>query len=149
MFTIRAAITYHMSRLPILLWDAPSLEVLKARLDGTLGSLSWWGAALPMTEGWKWMVFEVPSNLIHSMILWMESKKQPNMHLWRQVERFWSLKSVEWLVFFNRVFNCTGKLDGWDTLSLFFGLKGVVWMSVKFVMTVAQRNPTNVHVAHC
>ena len=26
---------------------APSLEVLKARLDGALGSLSWWGAALP------------------------------------------------------------------------------------------------------
>ena len=27
---------------------APSLEALKARLDGALGSLSWWGAALPM-----------------------------------------------------------------------------------------------------
>ena len=26
---------------------APSLEALKARLDGALGSLSWWGAALP------------------------------------------------------------------------------------------------------
>ena len=23
--------------------DAPSLEVLQARLDGALGSLSWWG----------------------------------------------------------------------------------------------------------
>jgi len=29
---------------------APSLEVLKARLDGALGSLSWWEAALPMAE---------------------------------------------------------------------------------------------------
>jgi len=26
---------------------APSLEVPKARLDGALGSLSWWGAASP------------------------------------------------------------------------------------------------------
>jgi len=31
--------------------DAPSLEELKARWDGALGSLSWWGAALPM--GWN------------------------------------------------------------------------------------------------
>jgi len=29
--------------------DAPSLEACKARLDGALGSLSWWVAALPMT----------------------------------------------------------------------------------------------------
>jgi len=28
---------------------APSLEALKARSDGALGSLSWWGAALPTT----------------------------------------------------------------------------------------------------
>jgi len=27
----------------------PSLEVLRARLDGTLGSLSWWGTTSP----WK------------------------------------------------------------------------------------------------
>ena len=27
--------------------DVPSLEVLKARLDGVLGSLSWWGATSP------------------------------------------------------------------------------------------------------
>ena len=26
---------------------APSLEALKATLDGALSSLSWWGAALP------------------------------------------------------------------------------------------------------
>ena len=31
--------------------DAPSLEMLKARLDGILGSLSWWVAALPMAGG--------------------------------------------------------------------------------------------------
>jgi len=28
--------------------DAPSVEVLRTRLDGALGSLSWWVAALPM-----------------------------------------------------------------------------------------------------
>jgi len=26
------------------------------------GQLSWWGAALPMAAGWKWVGFEVPSN---------------------------------------------------------------------------------------
>jgi len=30
---------------------APSLEVLKSRLDGALGSLSWWVAALSVAEG--------------------------------------------------------------------------------------------------
>jgi len=30
---------------------APSLEVLKARLDGALGSLSWWVVTLPMAGG--------------------------------------------------------------------------------------------------
>jgi len=49
---------------------APSLEALKARLDGAPGSLSWWGAALPMAGRWDWMGFEIPSNLSHSMILW-------------------------------------------------------------------------------
>ena len=29
---------------------APSLEARKARLDGALGSLSWWGEALPTAE---------------------------------------------------------------------------------------------------
>jgi len=31
----------------------PSLEMFKARLDGALGSLSCWVAALPMTGAWK------------------------------------------------------------------------------------------------
>jgi len=33
--------------------DAPSLESFKTRLDGALGSLSWWGAALPTAGGWS------------------------------------------------------------------------------------------------
>jgi len=28
--------------------DTPSLEALKARLDGDLGSLTWWGATSPL-----------------------------------------------------------------------------------------------------
>jgi len=30
---------------------APSLQALRARLDGALGSLSWWVAALPVAGG--------------------------------------------------------------------------------------------------
>jgi len=43
--------------------------MLKAGLDGTLGSLIWWVAALPMAGGWNWVGFEVPSNPSRSMIL--------------------------------------------------------------------------------
>ena len=42
--------------------STPSLEVLKARLDGALGSLIWWVAALPMAGGWHWVGFKVPFN---------------------------------------------------------------------------------------
>jgi len=41
---------------------APSLQALKARWDGALGSLSWWRAALPMARGGNGWA-EVPSNL--------------------------------------------------------------------------------------
>ena len=47
---------------------APSLEALKARLDGALGSLSWWGAA-PMAgvgAGWTFIQSKL---LCHSIIL--------------------------------------------------------------------------------
>ena len=37
----------HWHRLPREAVCDPSLEVFKARLDGTLGSLIWWLAALP------------------------------------------------------------------------------------------------------
>jgi len=33
--------------------DAPSLEAFKARLGVALGSLIWWWATLPTTEGLK------------------------------------------------------------------------------------------------
>ena len=48
---------------------APSLEALKTRLDGALGSLSWWGAALPMAGDWNLMGFQVPSDQNHFVIL--------------------------------------------------------------------------------
>ena len=44
----------------------PSLQMLKARLDGVQGNLIWWVATLPTEEGWKC----VPSNPSHSVILW-------------------------------------------------------------------------------
>jgi len=51
---------------PSVVMDTPSLEPLKARLDGALGSLSWWGVALPMAGvGTEW----IPSNPNCSVIL--------------------------------------------------------------------------------
>jgi len=51
----------------------PSLEVFKARLEGALGSLGWYYmwrlVALPVVGGWSFVIFEVPSNPRHSVIL--------------------------------------------------------------------------------
>ena len=45
--------------------NAPSLEALKARLDGALGSLSWWGAALPTAGvGVVWALSSLPTQII-------------------------------------------------------------------------------------
>ena len=46
---------------PEKLW-CPIPGALKARLDGALGSLIWWMAALPMAGGWHWVGFKVPFN---------------------------------------------------------------------------------------
>jgi len=51
-------------RLPRGAVAAPSLAVLKARLDGPLGNLVWWKGSLPMQGGWNKMVCKV-----HSVIL--------------------------------------------------------------------------------
>jgi len=37
--------------------------------QGALGSLVEWLTALLVVGGWSFMIFKVPSNLIHSMIL--------------------------------------------------------------------------------
>ena len=41
----------HWHRLPREAVDAPSMGVLKARLDGPLGSLSWWVGTQTMAGG--------------------------------------------------------------------------------------------------
>ena len=52
----------HWHRPPREAVGAPSLEAFKARLDGALANLVWWEVSLPMTGGWNWMIFKVPSN---------------------------------------------------------------------------------------
>ena len=52
----------HWHRLPREAVDAPSLEVLKARLDDVLGNLVWWEVSVPMAAGWNQVGFKVPSN---------------------------------------------------------------------------------------
>jgi len=49
--------------------DALSLEVFKARLDGVLSNLVSWKVSLPMAGGLDRVIFKVPSNPNHSMIL--------------------------------------------------------------------------------
>ena len=44
---------------------APSLEAIKARLEGRLGSLMLWVAALPWLRGWNWGTLKVSPNLSH------------------------------------------------------------------------------------
>jgi len=53
----------HWQGLPGKVVGAPSLEVLKARLHGALGSLSCWEAALPMAGG----PFESPFGTLRSL----------------------------------------------------------------------------------
>lgn len=52
-FEIFKGVVRHWHRLPREAVDAPFLEVLKAKLDGALGSLSWWEVSLPMAGGWN------------------------------------------------------------------------------------------------
>jgi len=53
---------------PEKLWVPYSFR-LKARLDGALGILSCWGAALPTAWCRSWVDLEVPPNPNHSMTL--------------------------------------------------------------------------------
>ena len=55
-------------RLPREAVGTPSLEALRGRLDGALGSLSCWVAALRTVRRWRWVGFEGPSNPNHSVI---------------------------------------------------------------------------------
>jgi len=51
-----------VAQLPREAEGAPSLEVFKTRLDGALGSLSWWVAALPTARQWNWVGFKLNSS---------------------------------------------------------------------------------------
>ena len=66
-FTLRVVRAW--PRFPREAVAAPSLAVLKARLDGALSNLVWWKMSLPMAWGWNQMSFKVPSSPNHSMIL--------------------------------------------------------------------------------
>ena len=65
------SVVRHWHRLPGEAVDVPSLAAFKARLDRALGSLSWWGAALPTQGAWRQMIFKVLSNISRFMILWL------------------------------------------------------------------------------
>ena len=56
-------------RLPRKAVAAPSLAVFKARSDGALSTLGWWKGSLPMTGGWNWMIYKVPSKPNHSTMI--------------------------------------------------------------------------------
>jgi len=58
----------HWNRLPSEAVDAPSLEGLKARLDGAVSNLVWREESLPIAGSWNWMILKVPFNPNHSMI---------------------------------------------------------------------------------
>jgi len=62
----------------------PSLEVLKARLEGALGSLGWYEmgrwVALCVVGGWSSTILEVPSNPSHSMVL---KEKKRMLGIWK------------------------------------------------------------------
>jgi len=59
----------HWHRLPREAVGAPSLEVFKARLDGALSNLVQWKLSVPMAGRLNEMIFKVPSNPNHSVIL--------------------------------------------------------------------------------
>ena len=60
----------HWHSLPRVGVDAPSLKVLKARLDGAPRKLSWWLAINPWQEVRSgWVAFKVSSSPGHSMVL--------------------------------------------------------------------------------
>jgi len=59
----------HWPRLPREAVAAPSLVVLKARLDGALSNLGWWKMSLLMAGGLEPDIFKVPSNSDQSMVL--------------------------------------------------------------------------------
>jgi len=55
----------HWHRLPREAVGAPSLQVLRATLDGALGSLIWWVATSPLQRvGTGWSLKSLPTKII-------------------------------------------------------------------------------------
>jgi len=63
-------------RLPRDAVAAPSLAVLKARLDGALSTLGWGKGSPPITGEWNWVVYKVPPNPNHSGILYFTETRR-------------------------------------------------------------------------
>jgi len=63
-FTMR--VVRHWNRLPREAVDAPSLEVLKTRLEGAWSNLVWWKVSLPMAGGvgTRWSIRSLPTQTI-------------------------------------------------------------------------------------
>ena len=67
LFTQRMVRTWH--KLPREAVDGASLQAFKARLVWALSGQIQRDVSLSTARGWKWMVFKVPSNQSHSVIL--------------------------------------------------------------------------------
>ena len=66
-FTVRAARQWNRFLSETV--NAPSLESFKASLDGALSNLVLREVSLPVVGEWNLMIFNVPANPNHSMIL--------------------------------------------------------------------------------
>jgi len=49
--------------------NTPSLEALRARLDGAVSTLVYREVSLPIAGGWNYVILKVPSNPNHFMLL--------------------------------------------------------------------------------
>ena len=56
-------------RLPREAVAAPSLAGFKARLDGAVSTVGWWKGSLPMAGGWNKVIYKVPFDPNHAVIL--------------------------------------------------------------------------------
>jgi len=66
-FIVRVVRSWH--GLPREAVGVPSLEAFKARLDGVWSTVGWQKRSLRMAGGWNWIIYKVPSNPNHSVIL--------------------------------------------------------------------------------
>ena len=129
-----------LAQLPREVVDTPSLEMLKARLDGAVGSLCWWGAASPW-QGSEldglWGPFQ-PKPLCDSRSTvnkryrkekcerkqsWMGSKNILHLLAWRKtslIKTFYYYYSpiIQVLCKYSGSFKeiCRGQPDFWETV---------------------------------